>query len=204
RSPEDFFVRKLWLQNHLGAIDAFTCPSRFMLDHYADWGLARDKLFHVTNGQRDYAAADDQPVQARQEARETYNRFGFFGQIIDAKGVHIILRAVALLRAEGFTDFTVEINGDNLNYASPEVRAASEPGLWQRLAGALPAPPAREVMVDGFRRIYRAQGDRTEAATVASDPGHDRAAAPTLRAHEKVPNARRAKARLRSTQPVMS
>src|SRR5438874_4074332 len=89
-------------------------------------GLARDKLFHVTNGQRDYATADDQPVQARQEARETYNRFGFFGQIIDAKGVHIILRAVALLRAEGFTDFTVEINGDNINYASPEVRAEIE------------------------------------------------------------------------------
>src|SRR5438874_1108708 len=126
RSPEDFFVRKLWLQSHLGAIDAFTCPSRFMLDHYADWGLARDRLFHVTNGQRDYATADDQPVQARQEARETYNRFGFFGQIIDAKGVHIILRAVALLRAEGFTDFTVEINGGNLNYASPEVRAEIE------------------------------------------------------------------------------
>ena len=94
--------------------------------------------------------------------------------------------------------------GDPAGLARTIKRAATEPGLWQRLAGALPTPPAREVMVDGFRRIYRAQGDRTEAATVASDPGHDRAAAPTLNAHEKVPGTRRAKARLRSTQPVTS
>ena len=295
RSPEDFFVRKLWLQSHLGAIDAFTCPSRFMLDHYADWGLARDKLFHVTNGQRDYAAADNQPIQARQEARETYNRFGFFGQIIDAKGVHIILRAVALLRAEGFTDFAIEINGGNLNYASPEVRAeieefieaekerpvgerlvwfngsyatrelrsrmaridwclvpsmwweafalviseawmfkkpvicsnigamadrvrdekdglqfemgdpaglartikraATEPGLWQRLAGALPTPPARADMIDGFRRIYAIQAEEAEPAAVDSHFIADNSSFANPTAHEKVPNTRRARTR---------
>ncbi|MBV9153244.1 MAG: glycosyltransferase, partial [Alphaproteobacteria bacterium] len=125
RSPEDFFVRKLWLQSHLGAIDAFTCPSRFMLDHYADWGIARERLFYVTNGQRDYAAGHS-VAPGRNDTRERYNRFGFFGQIVDAKGVHIILRAVELLRAEGFTDFAVEINGGNINYASPEVRAEIE------------------------------------------------------------------------------
>ncbi len=255
RSPEDFFVRKLWLQRHLEAIDAFTCPSRFMLDHYAEWGIDRAKLFHVTNGQRDYAAADGIARPLTNDTRETYNRFGFFGQIVDAKGVHIVLRAVDLLRAEGFTDFAIEINGDNINYASPEVRAeierfmeeekqrpsserpvwfngsyetrelrarmsrvdwcivpslwweafalviseawmfgkpvicsnvgamadrvtnevdglhfemgdpaalartikraATEPGLWPRLAGALPTPPSRAEMVDGFRLVYQ-------------------------------------------------
>ena len=304
RSPEDFFVRKLWLQSHLGAIDAFTCPSRFMLDHYADWGLARDKLFHVTNGQRDYAATGDAAAPARNDTRETYNRFGFFGQIIDAKGVHIILRAVALLRAEGFTDFAVEINGGNLNYASPEVRAeieefieaekqrpagerlvwfngsyatrelrsrmaridwclvpsmwweafalviseawmfkkpvicsnvgamadrvrdekdglqfemgdpaglartikraASEPGLWQRLAGALPTPPARADMIDGFRRIYRTRGEDAAAGAVDSGAVYENVLSPAPGNHGKLPNGRRAKARQRSMAPVMS
>jgi glycosyltransferase involved in cell wall biosynthesis len=268
RSPEDFFVRKLWLQSHLGAIDAFTCPSRFMLDHYADWGIERDKLFHVTNGQRDYAEAAGAQAPARNDTREKHNRFGFFGQIVDAKGVHIVLRAVELLRAEGFTDFAVEINGGNLNFASPEVRgeieqfieaekerpsserlvwfngsyetrelrsrmtridwcivpslwweafalviseawmfkkpvicsnvgamadrvtdekdglhfemgdaaalartikrAASEPGLWQRLAGAVPTPPSRSEMVEGFRRIYRGEPAVAAEATDSS------------------------------------
>jgi glycosyltransferase involved in cell wall biosynthesis len=306
RSPEDFFVRKLWLQSHFSAIDAFTYPSRFMLDHYADWGIARDKLFHVTNGQRDYAAADAR-APAREEARD-YNRFGFFGQIVDAKGVQIILRAVDLLRAEGFTDFAVEINGGNINYASPAVReeierfieaekerpvaerrvwfngsyetrelrgrmaridwcivpsvwweafalviseawmfkkpvicsnvgamadrvsdevdglhfemgdpaglartikrAATEPGLWRRLASALPAPPSRAAMIDGFRRIYRAHGEPAgaglgsrfdEDAPSDDAPSDD---APSVADHEKVASTRRTRARRQSMAPV--
>src|SRR5207248_245924 len=78
RSSEDFFVRKLWLQSHLGAIEAFTCPSRFMLDHYAEWGIDRAKLFHVTNGQRDYASSNGTASPVTNDTREKYNRFGFF------------------------------------------------------------------------------------------------------------------------------
>ncbi|MDE2515539.1 MAG: glycosyltransferase [Rhodospirillales bacterium] len=54
--PERFFLRKRWLLRHLEAVDAFTCPSRFMLDRYIAWGLPAEKLFHVTNGQPDHAA----------------------------------------------------------------------------------------------------------------------------------------------------
>jgi glycosyltransferase involved in cell wall biosynthesis len=244
-----------------------------MLDHYADWGIDRAKLFHVTNGQRDYATSSDGTASPlANDTRETYSRFGFFGQIVDAKGVHIVLRAVDMLRAEGFTDFAVEINGDNINYASPDVRAeieqfmeeekqrppserlvwfngsyetrelhgrmsridwcivpslwweafalviseawmfkkpvicsnvgamadrvtnerdglhfemgdpaalartikraATEPDLWQRLAGALPTPPSRTEMVEGFRRVYR---DAPVAG--AEGPTYSRAAA---------------------------
>jgi len=38
----------------------------------------------------------------------------------------VILRAVEHLRASGFTDFVVEINGDNIRYASPERRKEIE------------------------------------------------------------------------------
>ena len=46
--------------------------------------------------------------------------------MVDNKGIHIILEAVEYLRASGFTDFVVEINGDNLRYASGGRRAAIE------------------------------------------------------------------------------
>jgi len=218
--------------------------------------------------------------------------------------VQIILRAVDLLRAEGFTDFAVEINGGNINFASPAVRAeieqfieaqkqrpagerlvwfngsydtrdlrgrmaridwcivpslwweafalviseawmfgkpvicsnvgamadrvtdevdglhfemgdaaalaramkraATEPGLWQHLAGVLPAPPSRSEMVDGFRRIYRASGEAAPAVTDTSDPVYENTPSPALGDHKKVPNPRRAKARRRSIAPVMS
>jgi len=88
-----------------------------MIEHFVRWGIDRTKIVHVTNGQRDYSGG--QPLVDNREKR---NRFGFFGQLIDAKGVQLILRAVRQLRAEGFVDFVVEINGDNLRYATEAYR----------------------------------------------------------------------------------
>jgi glycosyltransferase involved in cell wall biosynthesis len=86
-----------------------------MIDRYVAWGLPREKMVHVTNGQPDYSAGTKPLDGPKPKSR---NRFGFFGQLVDNKGVWVILEAVQKLRAEGFTDFTVEINGDNLKYAS--------------------------------------------------------------------------------------
>jgi len=45
--------------------------------------------------------------------------------------------------------------GDPAALARTIKRAATEPGLWPRLAGALPTPPSRAEMVDGFRLVYQ-------------------------------------------------
>lgn len=121
RGPEQFFMREMWMKRHLAAADRFTAPSRFMIEHYVDWGLARDKIDHVTNGQRDYSGG-----VALVDDRKRRNRFGFFGQMVDNKGVWVILRAVEQLRSEGFNDFTIEINGDNLRYATEARRTEIE------------------------------------------------------------------------------
>jgi glycosyltransferase involved in cell wall biosynthesis len=119
--PEHYFMREMWMKTHLAAVDVFTTPSRFMIGQFVNWGLDESKFVHVTNARRmEYAApAPNEPPHAR-------NRFGFFGQLVDAKGVQIIFEAVNLLRAEGFTDFLVEINGDNIRFASKEIREKIE------------------------------------------------------------------------------
>ncbi len=132
RSPEQFLMRKMWFMRHLREADAYTCPSRFMIEHYVAWGLDRARIHHVTNGQADYSGSVRLPV-----AEGPKRRFGFFGQLVDVKGVQVLLRAVAILRAEGFTDFSVELNGDNLRYASPAVREEIEAFLAAE--AALPA-----------------------------------------------------------------
>ena len=121
RSPEQFLLRKLWFARHFDQVDAFTAPGRFMLDQYVRWGIPAEKISHVTNGQHNYAEAGRLPP-----ASASRNRFGFFGQYVDVKGVHVILRAVALLRAEGFTEFAVDLNGDNIVYATPARREEFE------------------------------------------------------------------------------
>jgi glycosyltransferase involved in cell wall biosynthesis len=133
RGPEEFFMREMWVKRHLESADMFTTPSRFMIEHYVDWGIDRDRITHVTNGQRDYRAGS----KLVDKTRPVRNRFGFFGQLVDNKGVWVILRAVDLLRREGFTDFVVEINGDNLKYASESRREEIEAFL--ETEAALPA-----------------------------------------------------------------
>ncbi len=142
RGPEAFFLRELWVKRHFDAVDIFTTPSRFMIEHYVTWGLARARLRHVANGQPNYAGG----AVAADAARGRRTRFGFFGQLVDDKGVWLILEAVQLLRAEGFGDFVVEINGENLRYASPARRAEIE--AFQQAEAAL-KPEARLVRFNG-------------------------------------------------------
>jgi glycosyltransferase involved in cell wall biosynthesis len=94
-------MRKMWFMRHLAVADVYTCPSQFMIEHYVRWGLPREKIRHVTNGQRDYGAAGRGVTERVEGGRGAKRRFGFFGQMVDAKGVHVILRAVALLRGRG-------------------------------------------------------------------------------------------------------
>jgi glycosyltransferase involved in cell wall biosynthesis len=113
-SPEHFSLRKMWFMRHLQEVDVFTCPSSFMIDRYVAWGIDAGKIRHVSNGQADCTRGSMLPAFDGPK-----NRFGFFGQMVDIKGIQIILRAVAILREQGFVSFKVELNGDNLRYATP-------------------------------------------------------------------------------------
>lgn len=114
--PEHFWLRKQWFIRHLQEVDVFTCPSRFMIDRYVAWGLDARKFRHVSNALPDCTGGSMPPAFDGPR-----NRFGFFGQMVDDKGVQIILRAVAILREQGFTNFKVELNGDNFRYCTPAV-----------------------------------------------------------------------------------
>jgi glycosyltransferase involved in cell wall biosynthesis len=143
RGPEQFFLREQWVKRHFEAVDMFTTPSRFMIDHFTAWGLAPSRLVHVANGQPNYAGG-----RTAATARDAgpARRFGFFGQLVDNKGVWLLLEAVSLLRAAGFDDFSVEINGENIRYASAERRAEIE--AFQAAEAALP-PEQRRVRFNG-------------------------------------------------------
>lgn len=149
RGPEEFLLRKMWMSQHLAHVDRYACPSRFMVEHYVKWGIPRDKIFHVTNGQRSYATAP-----ARDRGTTQRNRFGFFGQLHDSKGLHIVLRAVDMLRADDFTDFHVEINGDNLRFATEPARQEIETFL---AAEQERAPSERLVTMNGSYHVDQLQ-----------------------------------------------
>ncbi|HVY56642.1 MAG TPA: glycosyltransferase family 4 protein [Xanthobacteraceae bacterium] len=143
--PEFFFMREMWFKRHFDAVDVFTTPTRFMIEHYARWGIDPNRMVHVPNGQVDYSGG-----MPAIEQRATRNRFGFFGQLVDNKGVQVILEAVDILRSAGFADFVVEINGDNLRYASEPRRKAIEEFLERE---AKRPPAERNVVMNGSYHV---------------------------------------------------
>ena len=145
-APEFFFLRELWLKRHFEAVDAFTAPSRFMLDLYAKWGVDPARLHHISNGQADHSAgsAPDAPARSPQPLRLLRSDGRQQGHPRHPGGRRIPARA------SGFTDFVVEINGDNLRYAS-EARREDIKAFLDREAAR--PPQQRNVVMNGSYHV---------------------------------------------------
>jgi len=114
--PEFFTLRKSRLQAVLNECDVFVFPSEFIAERYIDWALKPEKCVVIANGQVNLAGDFDGSQHSR-----SVNRFGFFGQFIDNKGVDVILEALLILAREQRVPpagIIVEINGGNKQYAS--------------------------------------------------------------------------------------
>jgi glycosyltransferase involved in cell wall biosynthesis len=114
--PEFVTLRRSRLLAALAECDVFVFPSEFIAERYVDWGLPQEKCVVIANGQANLGIDAD----LRQHSQHV-NRFGFFGQFIDNKGVDVILEALLILAREQRVPgvgIIVEINGGNKHYAS--------------------------------------------------------------------------------------
>src|SRR5262245_15091812 len=80
--PEFVTLRAARLKAVFSECDLFVFPSEFIADRYLDWGLPADKCIVIGNGQRNLAGSFDLTNHS-----PLVNRFGFFGQFIDNKGI---------------------------------------------------------------------------------------------------------------------
>jgi glycosyltransferase involved in cell wall biosynthesis len=104
------FQRELFLKDHLALADAYVSPSRFLIQRYVDWGLPAKKFHLIENGLDSGAPAAPRPVP--EGGRR--NRFGFFGQVTEFKGLHILLDAIARVPRSVWGDASLCIFGGNL------------------------------------------------------------------------------------------
>jgi glycosyltransferase involved in cell wall biosynthesis len=91
-TPQQFFLRKRFIQSHLELVDLFLAPSRFLLERYVDWGVPRDRIRFEEYGRADLTFPSVPPSE-----RPVRNRVGYFGQFNEFKGVNVLLEAVKLL-----------------------------------------------------------------------------------------------------------
>jgi glycosyltransferase involved in cell wall biosynthesis len=81
-------LRRAHLKAALAGVDLFVAPSRFLRDRFIAWGIPAERMAIVPNGV---------PAAATAAPPERGDRFAFFGNLADHKGVHVLLDAAARL-----------------------------------------------------------------------------------------------------------
>ena len=150
RTPQDFWLRKHYIQKHFEYADVFISPSEFLRQRYIEWGIPAENIVVIENGQPSPAAPKAAPSGARLRTR-----FGFFGQITEYKGVEILLQALHLMTPDVRAKMIVEINGANLEVAGT---------ILQELIETLRKP----LIVEGTLRWV---GSYERASYAAHEPG---------------------------------
>jgi glycosyltransferase involved in cell wall biosynthesis len=106
-TPQDFYLRKRFVQSHFAHVDLFLTPSRFLLDRYVAWGIPTERIRHEPLGIQPAASMPDG------DEDRPRTRFGFFGQLSQYKGADVLLQAMELL-AETDPEIHLWVNGANL------------------------------------------------------------------------------------------
>ena len=118
-SPNNIFLRLSYTATTLKGVDQLISPSKFLMNRYKQSGIDHPNFQCIENGL---------PISVHQSQDETnkspsasdLNRFSFFGQINQYKGLLILLKAVAILKQSDITNFLVIINGANLEIQPPD------------------------------------------------------------------------------------
>lgn len=121
-SQNDIFLRLSYAMLTLNSVDKLIAPSNFLIDRYRACGLDHPNFQCVENGLPvdAYAASLDELAAA---TTGQFNRFAYYGQLNQYKGLLILLKAVAILKQKSVSDFLVTINGANLEAQPEEFRS---------------------------------------------------------------------------------
>jgi glycosyltransferase involved in cell wall biosynthesis len=126
-TPGAFFQREMFIKDHLALATAYVSPSRFLIERYVAWGLPADRFMLIENGLDRAAIAPPRPVPAGGRR----DRFGYFGQLTEFKGLLVLLEAVRRVPAALWGDATLCLFGANLEWQPAAFRAAYEKLLKQ-------------------------------------------------------------------------
>jgi len=112
-NSSNLFLRHHYIKTILESCDALISPSQFLIQRYQDCGISHEHFYMIENGLPSHFDA-----VARESLANTYsqelNRFAYFGQLNQYKGVLLLLKAAQLLWQRGVDEFLLNIYGANL------------------------------------------------------------------------------------------
>ncbi len=117
QSPQNFFLRELYIKSFFQLVDQFIAPSQFLKNRYIAWGLDEAKISVLENGQMPVILERHEPAMSVSQKQE---RFAYFGQITQFKGLDVLLEAIALIPKKVRKRMHLDIHGSGLEI-QPEV-----------------------------------------------------------------------------------
>lgn len=131
-TPEQFTLRKLYIQSMFALVDGFISPSQFLKDRYVAWGLPEHKIVVLENGLPESETAQASfPARKRQPDEPVH--FAFFGKVLKQKGVDVVFDALDELPEAIAERMRVTIYGSG----AEEEGASYERSIRSRAAEAL-------------------------------------------------------------------
>ena len=120
KQPEDFFLRKRYIERFFDLVDAFVSPSHFLATRYSEWGIASTRITVRENivSVGPQAEAPTKPPRLP----DAPLRVGFFGQISKLKGIGVLLDAAEILSEAEDQRVVFEIYGSDEGQP-PELQA---------------------------------------------------------------------------------
>jgi glycosyltransferase involved in cell wall biosynthesis len=117
-SPSQFKMRELYIKSFFNLVDLFISPSQFLIERYVTWGLPREKMLYLENGQPEITIAPFRQL----EQEKTRRKFAYFGQLNPYKGILLLLKAILKLPQEIRETLSLNIHGSSLEWQTEEFR----------------------------------------------------------------------------------
>ncbi len=111
RSPEDFFLRRRYIERFFDLVDEFVSPSHFLADRYREWGINPSRIT-VRENLVSIGASGAMPSKPEHPPNAPL-RVGYFGQISKLKGIGVLLDAAQILAEAKDYRVVFEIHGSD-------------------------------------------------------------------------------------------
>ncbi|HEY6550620.1 MAG TPA: glycosyltransferase family 4 protein [Solirubrobacterales bacterium] len=143
-SPDEFLLRKRFIQAQLDLVDLFVAPSATLLERYVEWGIPRERILLEDYGRLQPSPVDDPSRSA------PHDTLGIFGQLNPYKGIDVLLRAIGAL---GDQAPRLRVHGANLDLQEHSFRdqisgLLEDAGDSVSVLGAYPPERAGELMAE--------------------------------------------------------
>jgi glycosyltransferase involved in cell wall biosynthesis len=120
-TPQDFFMRKRFIQSHLALVDCFVAPTAYAKERFVEWGIPAERILVEPYGVPAPAGAAQSNGAGPERPDRKSNRFAFFGQLTPYKGADVLLEAMKLLGPD--FDGHLWLFGANLDLMAEDFQA---------------------------------------------------------------------------------